>query len=206
MVVKELNEIYLINSAKTQADEEYLLGGNYPISFKGLQQIISVRRLYYDLNFDKVFSSELKRSEETVKNLIYLPTTYDKVFNELWFGRAETKPDIRTRIDGFKEQFNKDFIAFMKECNGEDPYRKSEKAIEKLQEIVYEMIENPSSFPHKRVVVFTSDVLIRCIWKTLCMGRNWKNITDFSKIKNLEGIKLIYKDENLRDIRKFKIR
>ena len=183
-------EIYLIRHGESEANKKHLFGTNLPLSFKGHSQCIEARKIYRNIPFDRIYSSELLRASQTAAFLFQKPPVQISEFNEIWFGKVEGMGDTKSGIEGFFNQYDDDFVAFMEECEGDDPYERAEACIGIINQWIRNMIVAPSA--HSRIVVVTSDTLMRCIVLTLKRGRDWRRVSDLPYVHNLSHTKLIY--------------
>lgn len=192
------NEIYLIRHAQSEANVENVFGADMPLSFIGRAQAIRARKVYHPIMFDKVYSSTLQRTKDTAKLLFGKPLPESnklEEFNEIWFGKAEGLKNTITGIAGYKYQYKDNFIEFMKECEGDDPFERVKIALDKMQELSNEIKTHPQQYPNKRIGIVTSDTLMRCIILTLNYQKNWDNINNAKSINNLDALKFTYDEE-----------
>lgn len=197
-----MNEIYLIRHAKSEANKNHVFGTDAPLSFEGEAQIIKARQRYENMSFDKIYSSTRQRAWKTATLLFHSPIPEDcklKDFDEIWFGNVEGRADTRTGIEGYTNQYQDDFIAFMKECNGDNPYERADIAIAKLQSMADEMVDFPMVYSNKRIAIVTSDTLMRCIIQTLRYGHDWNRISEVKHIDNLDNLRFSYIEDTIID-------
>lgn len=196
-----MNEIYLIRHAKSEANEKHIFGTDMRLSFEGQAQCVKAREYYQAIKFDEKYSSTKVRAITTATLVFQSPISPDrklKEFDEIYFGYAEGKADTRKGIEGYNYQYMTDFIEFMKECEGDDPFERVKIALDKLQELSNEMKLHPQQYPNNRICIVTSDTLMRCIILTLKYQKNWSNINDINPIDNLDALKFIYDEELVR--------
>ncbi|MCR5098310.1 MAG: histidine phosphatase family protein [Lachnospiraceae bacterium] len=195
-----MKEIYLIRHGRSEANEKHICGGDYPLSEYGKEQVTEARLSFASHNFDKVYSSKLIRACQTATKLMMAPVTEDmqlKEFNEIFFGNAENRISENGFISGFKNQYMENFVGFMKECGGDDPYERADAALVKMRYMASEMIENPTEYPSGRIMIVTSDTLMRCIVQSLVCGHNWSRLSDVKSIDNLEGLIFTYARDSM---------
>lgn len=188
-------EIYLIRHGQSKANVEHIVGTDTPLSVIGQTQAISARNIYLPIKFDKVYSSKLQRTRDTATRLFAQPISEDRQleeFNEIWFGRAEGAKIAKTGIEGYTYQYSDNFVEFMKECEGDNPFERAKIAINKLQELSDEIRKSSQEYSNKRICIVTSDTLIRCIVLTLKYQKNWNDINAIKYIDNLDAMKFTY--------------
>lgn len=202
-----MNEIYLIRHGHTKANEVDMIGGDYPLSHRGLSQIQSSKARFRSMGFDSVYTSELKRAKQTAKELFgdEVPVKgHLKEFNSFWFGNAEEKiVDANGRVVGIKTGFFGDFPAFLRECHGDNPFRRADLALEKMKYLSSLMDEYPERFSNNRIAIITSDTLIRSIVQQVRDRNKWDRISGkygLPVIENLEYVKFIYDEGSLVDV------
>ena len=189
-------EIILVRHGRTEANEKEIYGCDYPLSFTGKTEAIRARKTYLPLEPDRVYTSTLKRAIGTAVILFSKPVPeYMRypAFNEIYFGTAETKT-YSGGTEGYENQFEDDFVAFMEECEGDDPYERAEEAIRHIREIADDICMYPKEYPNRKVVIITSNTLMMCIALTLMRGRDWRRVMDIEPFENLEGLRLIFTD------------
>lgn len=200
-------EIYLVRHGHSKANEVNMIGGDYPLSIRGESQIRSAQRKYDGIQFDRVYSSDLKRSRQTAEQLFGRTISEDELlpeFNSFWFGNAEER--IRQEdgyVVGIRTSFDGDFTSFMRECRGDDPFRRADKAIEKMKELANKMSDQPEKFPNKRIAIISSDTLMRSIVQQLRDRNMWDHLSGkggLPGIKNLQYVKFSFDNGSIVDV------
>jgi len=156
---------------------------------------LDARPYFVSLAADEVCCSCLNRTRETAELLFSAsipPERQLAEFNEIVFGDLEDKIVSRGEMTGFRHSYPGDFVAFQHECHGDNPYRRAEKAIEKMQELSRCMSDHPQKYPNQRIAIVSSATLMGCIMLTLTRGHRWRKITSLPHPKNLEHIKFVF--------------
>jgi len=100
-------EIYIIRHGQTDLNKEGIVQGrgiNSDLNALGREQAHLFFEQYKSIPFDKIYTSELKRTWQTVQEFIDLPLPWEKLpgLDEMAWGIYEGKPANETR-EGFKE-------------------------------------------------------------------------------------------------------
>jgi len=196
-----MNEIILIRHGQSMANQLRLFGGDYPLSETGKQQAIDAKSVYSAWNADGLYCSCLQRTKQTAELLFdtVIPREHQlPEFNEISFGRIENMPDTRTGVEGFVNSYQGDFVAFLHECSGDNPYRRADIAISKLLELSQRMAAAPGEYPNGRLLIVTSSSLMGSIMLTLVRGHRWRKLTAIPHPKNLDYVRFLFDDAGSR--------
>lgn len=202
-----MSEIFLVRHGHTVANEIDLLGGNYSLSYRGESQIEAEREKFEKFDFDQIYTSELKRTTQTAAQLFGESVPRErqlKEFNSLWFGDAEERSRQQDgSVAGARTKFDGDFPAFLRECHGDNPYKRADDAIRIMRDFAIRMEKNPEEFKNDRIAIITSDTLMRSIVQQLRDYNMWDRISGrdgLPEIGNLQYIKFTYDNGTLVDI------
>ena len=121
-------EIYIIRHGETDLNKQGIVQGrgiNSDLNDTGRKQAAAFYAAYKDVAFDKVYTSKLKRTHQTVKGFIDAGIAWEQLegLDELAWGVWEGKPNDELAISAFKDLMEKweagDFDAHFE--GGESP-------------------------------------------------------------------------------------
>ncbi|TCC86205.1 histidine phosphatase family protein [Pedobacter hiemivivus] len=100
-------EIYIIRHGETDLNKQGIVQGrgiNSDLNDTGRAQAAAFYAAYKDVSFDKVYTSKLKRTHQTVKGFIDGGTPWEQLagLDELAWGVWEGKPNDENAITAFK--------------------------------------------------------------------------------------------------------
>ncbi|TKC58610.1 histidine phosphatase family protein [Pedobacter hiemivivus] len=100
-------EIYIIRHGETDLNKQGIVQGrgiNSDLNDTGRAQAAAFYAAYKDVSFDKVYTSKLKRTHQTVKGFIDAGTPWEQLagLDELAWGVWEGKPNDENAITAFK--------------------------------------------------------------------------------------------------------
>lgn len=100
-------EIYIIRHGETDLNKQGIVQGrgiNSDLNDTGRAQAAAFYEAYKNIPFDKVYTSELKRTHQTVKGFIDAGTPWEQLggLDELAWGIWEGKPNDEHAITAFK--------------------------------------------------------------------------------------------------------
>ncbi len=100
-------ELYIIRHGETDLNKQGIVQGrgiNSDLNDTGRAQAAAFYEMYKDIPFDKVYTSELKRTHQTVKGFIDAGVPWEQLsgLDELAWGVWEGKPNNEQAITAFK--------------------------------------------------------------------------------------------------------
>lgn len=103
-----VKEIYIIRHGETELNRQGIVQGrgiNSDLNDLGRAQAEAFYQTYKDIPFDKIYTSELKRTWQTVQKFIDAKLPWEKLsgLDELAWGIWEGQPNTELARDAFRE-------------------------------------------------------------------------------------------------------
>lgn len=196
-----MQEVILIRQGQTEAEECGVIDTASPMSPKGARQAISAKDDFGMLDIDEIYAADTEcaiRSAEPLSGEYVSYKRRCREFTELWFGDAEGK----SAQNESPEMYN-NFAAYMRDNHAEDPHVRSLSAQTRIRELLKEISENPDKYPHQRIAIVLPKMMLKCVVMREKYGENWKSLLDMPHTRPLDGIKLMYKQGQVKDISYF---
>ena len=103
-----MKELYIIRHGETELNRLGIVQGrgvNADLNDTGIAQAAAFFNKYHEVKFDKIYTSSLKRTHQTVKGFIDLGLPWEQLdgLDELAWGEWEGKPNTEEAREAFRE-------------------------------------------------------------------------------------------------------
>ena len=160
-----MKTLFIIRHGETDYNSANIVQGkgiNAPLNETGRKQALQLYQHYANEKFDYIFTSTLRRSQETVKHFLRngLPWQPMHHLDEIGWGEIEGKPamEMRERFHELLEKWKQGKL-HEKIAGGESPME--------LQERHKRFIEHYRALQHKNILICTHGRAIRILLSTM---------------------------------------
>ena len=173
-----MKEIYIIRHGETELNRQGIVQGrgiNSDLNDMGRAQAEAFYQTYKDVSFDKIYTSTLKRTHQTVQKFIDsgLPWAQLSGLDELAWGIWEGKPNSEAAREAFRE---------MLECWQNGNYTAHFEGGESVQD-VYERLKEPkqilASKPDEKTILLCMHGRAMRVFLCLLTGKPLSEMTEF---------------------------
>jgi phosphoserine phosphatase len=173
-----VKEIYIIRHGETELNRQGIVQGrgiNSDLNDLGRAQAEAFYQKYKDIPFDKIYTSDLKRTWQTVQKFIDAKLPWEKLsgLDELAWGVWEGKPNTEDAREAFREMLqsweNGDYTAHF-------------EGGESVQD-VYERLKQPMEVlmtrPEEKTVLLCMHGRAMRVFLCLLLGKSLSEMTEF---------------------------
>jgi broad specificity phosphatase PhoE len=173
-----MKEIYIIRHGETDLNKQGIVQGrgvNSDLNDTGRAQAEAFYQQYKDVNFDKIYTSDLKRTWQTVQKFIDKGLPWEKCadLDELAWGIWEGKPNNEDARSAFKT---------LTQTWEDGDYNTGFEGGESVQQ-VYDRLKNPMELlmtrPEEKTVLLCMHGRAMRIFLCLLTGKPLKEMTSF---------------------------
>ncbi|WP_316803585.1 histidine phosphatase family protein [Pedobacter nototheniae] len=173
-----MKEIYIIRHGETELNRQGIVQGrgiNSDLNDTGRAQAEAFYQTYKEVKFDKIYTSTLKRTHQTVQKFIDSGLPWEQLagLDELAWGIWEGKPNSEAAREAFRE---------MLECWQEGNYTAHFEDGESVQD-VYERLKEPmeilASKPNEQTILLCMHGRAMRVFLCLLTGKPLSEMTEF---------------------------
>ncbi|QPH40052.1 histidine phosphatase family protein [Pedobacter endophyticus] len=173
-----MKQIYIIRHGETELNRQGIVQGrgiNSDLNDTGRAQAEAFYQKYKDVGFDKIYTSDLKRTWQTVQKFIDSGLPWEKVsgLDELAWGVWEGKPNTEESREAFRQ---------MLEAWQNGDYRAHFEGGESVQD-VYDRLKEPMNLlanrPEEETVLLCMHGRAMRVFLCLLLGMPLKQMTEF---------------------------
>ncbi len=173
-----MKQIYIIRHGETELNRKGIVQGrgiNSDLNDTGRAQAEAFYQKYADVSFDKIYTSDLKRTWQTVQKFIDAGLPWEKLpgLDELAWGSWEGKPNTEEASDAFRE---------ILQTWEEGDYAAHFDGGESVQD-VYERLKYPMKLlmtrPEEQKVLLCMHGRAMRVFLCLLLGKPLSEMTDF---------------------------